>query len=45
MEKLFLFLADGFEEIEALGTIDVLRRGGAEVKTVSIYNRREVRSS
>ena len=23
MEKLFLFLADGFEEIEALGTIDV----------------------
>lgn len=45
MEKLFLFLADGFEEIEALGTIDVLRRGGAEVKTVSIYNRREVKGA
>lgn len=30
------FLADGFEEIEALTPVDVLRRAGAEVKTVSI---------
>ncbi len=32
----YLFLADGFEEVEALGTIDVLRRAGMEVSTVSI---------
>lgn len=34
--KNFLFLADGFEEIEALATVDVLRRAGMEVTTVSI---------
>lgn len=32
----FLFLANGFEEIEALATVDVLRRAGLDVKTVSI---------
>lgn len=36
MAKVYEFLADGFEEIEALGPVDVLRRGGVEVKTVSI---------
>ena len=34
--NVFLFLADGFEEIEAVTTIDVLRRGGVEVQVVSI---------
>lgn len=34
--KNFLFLADGFEEIEALATVDVLRRAGMELYTVSI---------
>ncbi len=42
MKKSFLFLADGFEEVEALGTVDVLRRGTIEVKTVSISDKKEV---
>lgn len=34
--KSYLFLADGFEEIEAVATLDVLRRGGVAVESVSI---------
>lgn len=33
---IYVFLADGFEEIEALATVDILRRASLEVKTVSI---------
>ncbi len=36
MKTVFVFLADGFEEIEALATVDVLRRAGVQVTTVSI---------
>lgn len=36
MKNAFLFLATGFEEIEALGTVDILRRGGIRLWTVSI---------
>lgn len=36
MKNVFLFLIDGFEEIEAVGTVDVLRRAGVDVKTVSL---------
>lgn len=32
----FLFLAPGFEEIEALATVDVLRRAGMAVSTVAV---------
>ena len=42
MKKSFLFLADGFEECEAIAPIDMLRRGGVEVVTVSVTGRRDV---
>ena len=32
----YMFLAEGFEEIEALCPLDLLRRAGVDVKTVSI---------
>lgn len=32
----YVFLAEGFEEIEALGTVDILRRCDLSVQTVSI---------
>ena len=34
--RVFLFLAEGFEEIEAIAPIDVFRRAGFDVTTVSI---------
>lgn len=38
----YVFLADGLEEIEALGTVDVLRRAGMNVATVSVMPGNEV---
>ncbi len=35
MKKVYVFLADGFEDVEALIPVDVWRRGGLEVVTVS----------
>ena len=45
MKNIAVFLADGFEEIEGLTVVDVLRRAGLPVKTVSIMGRREVTGS
>lgn len=35
----YLFLADGFEIIEALAPLDVLKRAGVEVKTVGVSSK------
>ena len=37
-----VFLAEGFEEIEAVTPIDILRRGGVEVRTCSITDSKVV---
>ena len=45
MAMVYEFLANGFEEIEALAPVDILRRGGVEVKTVSVTSSEFVESS
>jgi 4-methyl-5(b-hydroxyethyl)-thiazole monophosphate biosynthesis len=40
--EVYLFLAEGFEEIEAISTIDILRRGELEVVTVSVTGKNVV---
>lgn len=42
MKKAFVFLATGFEEIEATGTVDILRRGGIETKVISITDQYKI---
>lgn len=42
MAQVYLFLAEGFEEIEALTPVDILRRAGISVSTVSITPERRV---
>ncbi len=40
-----MFLANGFEEIEAITTLDILRRLGLEVKTITITGARLIRGA
>ena len=42
---IYVFLAEGFEEIESLATVDILRRAEMDVKTVSVSGSREVTGS
>ena len=45
MAKVLIPLANGFEDIEAVSIVDVLRRGGVEVVTASIHGTSGVRSA
>ncbi|MDD6812115.1 MAG: DJ-1/PfpI family protein [Lachnospiraceae bacterium] len=45
MSKVCVFFATGFEEIEALTVVDILRRAGIEVDMVSVTGERKVTGS
>lgn len=45
MKKVLMLIANGFEEIEALGTVDILRRCGIEVAVVSVTGNEIISSS
>ena len=45
MNDICVFFADGYEEIEALTVVDILRRASIPVKMVSITDEKEVTSS
>ena len=45
MAKIYVFLANGFEDIEALAPVDILRRGGQDVVTVSVTGSEYVESA
>lgn len=45
MSRVCVFLADGFEEIEGLTVVDILRRAGVDTQTVSISGSRMVTGS
>lgn len=42
MKKVVVFLAEGFEEVEALTAVDLLRRAGAQVTMMSITGDKRV---
>ena len=45
MKSICIFLAEGFEEMETMFPLDILRRGGLNVKTVSVTGNKTVTSS
>ena len=45
MKKVYVFFAEGFEEIEAITPVDVLRRAGINVITVSVTGKKQVMGS
>ena len=45
MNKVYVFLADGLEETEGLTVVDILRRAGQEVCTVSVTGSKTITGS
>lgn len=45
MKKAVMFFATGFEEVEALMTVDLLRRGGVDIKMASVTDAMTVTGS
>lgn len=45
MNDIYVFFGEGYEEIEALTVVDILRRGGIGVKMASITGEKEVTGS
>ena len=45
MNKAYIFLADGFEEIEGLTVVDLLRRAEIEICMVSVTGKKQIRGS
>ena len=41
-KKVYIFLADGFEDIEGLTVVDLMRRAGIDIVTVSIKNTKQI---
>lgn len=44
-KKVYIFLADGFEDIEGLTVVDLMRRAEIDIKTVSISETKEITTS
>ena len=45
MSRVYVFLADGFEEIEGLTVVDLLRRAKVETEMISIMDTKQVKGS
>lgn len=45
MSKVYIFFADGYEDIEGLTVVDLMRRAGIDIQTVSIKESREITTS
>ena len=45
MSKVYIFFADGFEDIEGLTVVDLMRRAGIDIQTVSIKETKEIRTN
>lgn len=44
-KKVYIFLADGFEDIEGLTVVDLMRRAGIDIQTVSISDSDRITTS